>query len=177
MMDPIEDVRQRARVLHRQAARGEPEALTRLRALPELKALDDEALAREVRRRHALATLARELGFRGWPGARAALLGGGPSEAHDLGTVMHRDQGGAYFNIWSAHHEEARRIRAEHGGYLLAYRHQFLVVEGAYLEGLGLDPQDPDWDRMGRDWARPADHAAWRRITSAAIAAKLGPAR
>ncbi|MBN1652920.1 MAG: hypothetical protein JXA30_04010 [Deltaproteobacteria bacterium] len=117
-------------------------------------------------RRHCLATLAAQLGFQGWPHASAVLRG---DRVDDLGTLMHREHGGAYWNIWSASYEEAHAIRADYGGFLLGYRSQFLIVEPYYIEALGLDPEDPDWERIGRDWARPRDREAWTRLTATAI--------
>jgi len=29
---------------------------------------------------------------------------------------------------------------------------------------MGLDPSDPDWERIGRDGARPADEQAYQRL-------------
>ena len=60
------------------------------------------------------------------------------------------------------------------GGYLLPYRHQFLVCESEAIRLLGLDPGDPDWERIGRDWVRPADRDAWRRLRDRRIAVLRG---
>ena len=49
-------------------------------------------------------------------------------------------------------------------GYLLPYRHQFVICESAGIDALGLDPDDPDWERIGYDWVRPSDPAAWARL-------------
>lgn len=168
--DLVETVKHRARLLHRRAVAGEADALARLRRLPELRAHDDTSLATGALRRHALSALALELGFESWPHAKAVLSG---AEVNDLGTLMHRDAGGAFANIWSASHDEARRIREEHGGWLLGYRRQFLIVEASFLEHLGLDAEDPDWERIGRDWTRPSDRAAWGRLTARAMDARL----
>ena len=165
MNDPVEHLKARARKLHRAATTpgdDQPAAAARLRKLPELRDLDDDALAAAVQRRHALTALARELGFRGWPDVVAAF---GPEPAADYGTWLYTG-GGAYWNIWCASHDEAAAIRADHGGYLLAWRHQLLVVDRDYVTALGLDPDDPDWDRMGRDWVRPADPAARARLAT-----------
>ncbi|MGE0792095.1 MAG: hypothetical protein AB7S26_40860 [Sandaracinaceae bacterium] len=170
MIDLVDDMKRRARALHRGARTGDGESLARLRVLPELAALDDSTLAASAKRRHALAAVARQLGFAGWPALKACLRG---EPVADRGTFMHRESGGAYWNIWSAHYDEAARIRADHGGWLLGYRHQFLVVEAPFLEHLGLDPLDPDWDRMSRDWVAPSDRAAWARITQRALHARL----
>jgi len=173
MIDLVEDLKHKARVLHDAARAGEPAALCRLRTLPELRAHDDAALASAVLRRHCLGALAHALGFTGWPHARAVLGGEAVGEAVDLGTLMHRESGGAYWNIWSASYEEASAIRKDHGGFLLAYKRQFLIVESYFIESIGLDPDDPDWGRIGRDWPRPLDRAAWTRLTARAIEARL----
>jgi hypothetical protein len=35
-----------------------------------------------------------------------------------------------------------------------------MIVDRFYIESLGLDPDDPAWERIGRDWIRPADPQA-----------------
>ena len=179
-MEPVENVKHRARLLQKRANESDPEALATLRTLPELRALSDTELSAAAQRRHCLAALAKQLGFRGWPHAKAVLGGEAlrrPDEdapgTPDLGTLLHRDLGGAYWNIWSASYAEASRIRAEHGGFLLAYRKQFLVVEDHYLAALGLDPGDADWERIGRDWPAPRDREAWSRLTARAVQARF----
>ena len=165
-IDPIEDVLQRARLLHKAATEEDPSALARVRSLEEARELPPA----EIQRRHCLSALARELGFRGWPHAVKVLAG----EAEgDLGELMHRSNGGAYTNIWSADYAEASAIRGEHGGYLLPYRRQFFITEAAFVEALGLDASHEDWERIGRDFVQPRDRAAWARITRRAIAARL----
>lgn len=172
MFDAIDGVKARARVLHKKARASDATALSRLRRIPELSTLDDAALASSVKRRHCLTALAMEMGFTGWPHARTVLDGA----EGDFGTLLHVDRGGAYWNIWSASYEEARTIREEHGGYLLAYRRHFLIVERYYIEGLGLDPDDEDWERIGRDWVRPRDPEARRRLYAKLIQRRLAPA-
>jgi hypothetical protein len=162
MDDLIEDLKARARVLHRGAQRLEADALSRLRKVAELRELADEELAETVQRRHALTAVARELGFRDWPHARRVLTAS--AEVDDFGTLLYPARCSGHWNIWSASYDEARAIRQEHGGYLLAYRHQFLIVDRYYIETLGLDPEDSDWERIGRDWVRPAHAGARTRL-------------
>lgn len=170
MEELVDEMKHRARRLHRAAQTGDPSAVARLQRLPELASLEAAEVARRAQRRHALSVLARDLGFSGWPHAKAVLSG---EEHPHRGEVMFRDSHGALCNVWSASYEEARDIRAAHGGYLLAYRSQFFIADASFIEHLGLDPDDPDWNRMGRDWVRPADRAAWARITHKALAARL----
>jgi len=160
MASALETLRAQARVLHRLARRGEPAALARVR--------DVRADSPQVLRRHCLTTRARELGFDGWPHA-VAVLDGRP--VRDYGTLLCPARCAAHWNIWCARYDEARRIRAERGDYLLAYRHQFLVVESHFVATLGLDPDDPDWQRIGHDWAQPRDHAARDRLYCALVRA------
>lgn len=135
----LEHLKARARILHRQIRETDP----------------------TVQRKDCLATIAREHGFTGWPHAVAVLSG---EETRDFGTLLYPRHGAAYWNIWSAHYEEAARIRAEHGGFLLAYKTHFFITDQYFVEALGLDPDDPDWERIGRDWARPADLEARTRL-------------
>jgi hypothetical protein len=52
----------------------------------------------------------------------------------------------------------------EHGGYLLAYRRHFFIVDRYSIETLGLHPDDPDWELIGRDWVRPRRADARERL-------------
>jgi hypothetical protein len=157
----VEDIKAHARVLQRRAEAGDAAALQRVRTARELKHLEQAELARSIQRSHCLGVVARELGFRDWEHARAVLTG---QEMRDFGTLLYPSSCGGHQNIWSANYEEASSIRAEHGGYLLAYKHQFLIVEPHFIDSLGLDPEDPDWERIKRDWARPADLQARQRL-------------
>ena len=55
----VDDLKTWARILHGQVKGRDRAALARLRALPELAALEDEALAASVKRKHCLAVIAR----------------------------------------------------------------------------------------------------------------------
>ena len=159
--DVIRDLKAHARVLHRRALEGDPAALRRLRLLPELKRASDAELREQLKRRQCLVAVARQLGFGSWEHARDVLTS---REQQDFGTLLYPGSCNGHYNIWSAHYAEAREIRAAHGGYLLAYKRQFLIVEEGYIDSMGLDPHDPDWQRIGRDWVRPADLQARERL-------------
>ena len=77
MIDPVRELKIRAEILQHRIASRQPAALARLRRLPEFRAYSDdelEAAAAHVLRRHCLTLLATELGFQGWPSAKAALF-------------------------------------------------------------------------------------------------------
>ena len=167
MENIVHHLRAKARRLQSRVEQRDPDAVDRVRSLPELATSDDERLASSIQRRHCLAVIARELGFDGWPHARSILTG---QATGDFGRLLSPPGAAAHWNIWSASYEEARAIRAEHGGYLLAYRRHFFIVDRYYLETLGLDPDDTDWDRIGRDWVKPHEPSARARLYGKLIA-------
>lgn len=59
---------------------------------------------------------------------------------------------------------EAKAIHEQVGGYLLAYRQQFLIVEEPYIVSIGLDLEDEDWQLIGKDWIKPVDFEARKRL-------------
>ena len=167
MTDPIRELKIRADVLQRGVEAGTPSALARLVALPELrqKSLDELALAAAgIQRKHCLGVVAREAGFDTWLHAVRVLDDEGEARPDDFGTLLYRRGCGGFLNVWFSSYDEARAHHEERGGYLLAYRRHFFVVEAAFIEALGLDPDDADWAALERDWAMPRDRAARRRL-------------
>ncbi|HYL38194.1 MAG TPA: hypothetical protein VEV17_19915 [Bryobacteraceae bacterium] len=169
MTDPMRELKIRAELLHKKAQAGDTRALARLQVLPELRRAPAEPLATLVRRRHCLTAIAVELGFASWPEMKAVLTG----KAHSgcFGSLLCPARCGTHLNNWCKIHSEAAAIRKSGGGYLLAYRNPYLVVDRYYIESLGLDPDDPDWKALGFDWARPLDVAARTRLCARLVAA------
>jgi hypothetical protein len=71
-----------------------------------------------------------------------------------------------FLNRWFTNYDDALAARLAEGGYLFPYKHQFFVAESGAVRELGLDPADPDWERIGWDWVRPLDPEAWQRLKS-----------
>ncbi len=171
MVDPIQEIKVRAEILQKRIEAGEPAAQQRLGILPELRnaPLDTmKEFAATIQRKHCLTVLARELGFSGYPHALRVLAG---EDEADFGTTLYPG-GHGMFNHWYANYEEARELRTEIQGYLLAYKRHFFIVDKHFIESLGLDPADPDWDAMGRDWVKPEDPDARRRLYGKLIQAR-----
>ena len=82
----------------------------------------------------------------------------------DESPVMYVGTMDAYLNCWFAIYEEARSARQSAGGYLFPYPHHFFIARAEAVRELGLDPSDPDWERIGWDWVQPLDLQAWRRL-------------
>jgi hypothetical protein len=168
MENAVEFLRNHARVLHRAAQQQAPAVVEGLRAVHELKGLEPEAMAKVVQRKHCLALVALRLGAKAWDELVAQL---NANVGEDFGTLWHVN---GYWNVWSASYDEARTIRADHGGYLLPYRRQFMIVESHYVEGLGVDATNPDWDRIARNWLEPTDVEARARLAIQVLRQKLG---
>lgn len=180
MTDPIRELKTRAKLLHHQLRRRHPQALARLRSLPEFHSCSSEQLelaAPGLRRRQCLALIAVEFGFSGWLHAHAVISGA--QEVSDFGTMLYPPRSGGHLNLWYRRYDEAFSARQESGGYLLAYRRDFLVVDRWFIETLGLDPETPEWRRLGFDWVHPVEMQARTRLYSALIAQRpresIGP--
>ncbi len=78
--------------------------------------------------------------------------------------VMYVPSMDAVLNRWFHFYPEARASLEAEGGYLFPYGTQFFVTAAEGIRELGLDPQDPDWARIGWDWVAPQDRAAWERL-------------
>lgn len=68
-------------------------------------------------------------------------------------------------NLWFATYAEAKEeLDKRSGCYLLFYRQSFFLAGAAHIRDLGLDPQDPAWQKMGFDWVCPQDQTAKHRL-------------
>lgn len=107
-----------------------------------------ELPTQEIKRKHALAVIAIENGFKSWA---------------DLKSQMSFIIGG-FLNKWFTDYEEAKTHQRSNGGFLFPYKSQFFLCGESYIKQLGLNPKDPDWKRIDWDWANPADRSAWQRL-------------
>lgn len=119
-----------------------------------------------VRLKHALAVIALEHGYESWRALKATAEAGGHSTGSSpaWGRKMYTPKMDVFLNRWFARYEEAHASLREQGGFLLPYERQFFVCGEGAIRVLGLEPGDPDWDRIGRDWAKPLDPEAWQRL-------------
>lgn len=165
MHDPIQELKIRAELLHRQAQREHPAALARLRKLRQINARAAPAAAldsRRIQRRECLAALARELGFSGWLHARAVLSG--DPRVEDFGTLLYPRRCGGFLNSWYHTYAQAVAGQQAAGGYLLAYRRDFFVADRLFVESIGLGQSSGEWQKMNYDWVRPANPEARRQL-------------
>jgi len=85
-------------------------------------------------------------------------------DQHDRGPVMWVGSMDAVVSRWFNDYERARASLHAEGGYLFPYESHYFVTFREGVRELGLDPDDPDWERIGWDWVRPADLAARKRL-------------
>ena len=88
----------------------------------------------------------------------------GPRPTRDPGPVMYVARMDAILNRWFTTYAEARASLRAEGGYLFPYRDQYFVTLREGVRELGIDPDDPDWERVGWDWVQPRDPEAWERL-------------
>ncbi|WP_224365255.1 hypothetical protein [Hyalangium versicolor] len=146
-------------------------AAERLGTLPAFSGLSPaQLIARKdsVRRKHALAVIAREQGYDSWVELKQA-LGEETSPRFDPESFF-TSAVSSFLNHWFSSYPEALAALRKAGGFLFPFRQQFFVCEAGFLRALGVDPADPDWERMGRNWVEPLDMAAHARLEQKLIA-------
>ena len=82
----------------------------------------------------------------------------------DSGSLWYQSSLDVFLNRWFSNYEEARKSLETHGGYLLPYKRHYFVCEADVIRALGLDPGDPEWEKIGRDGALPTDQQAYERL-------------
>lgn len=170
----VERCRQEARALQHDLRAADPgrarAAAVRLAQLPRFSAVALDELtggAVAVQRADAQQVVALDHGFVSWQALLDASLPGLRS------LPMHNDRMSAYVNRWFTNYAEAAASLATEGGYLLPYRKQFFITAFDAVRELGLDPEDPDWARIGFDWVRPRDAEAHLRLCRARLQAMV----
>ena len=78
--------------------------------------------------------------------------------------IMYAPRMDIFLNRWFTDYDEARASLDQDGGFLLPYKDQYMITEAGGIRELGLDPDDPDLEKIGRDWVKPNDTEAWERL-------------
>jgi hypothetical protein len=99
--------------------------------------------------------LAKTAGFSSWREMKSTL---------DTHEILRPPGASALWNVWYGSYEEAKNHVQEHGGFLLPYQKQFFVCDENYILSLGIPIDDPDLEKVGRDWVTPKDSTAWKRL-------------
>lgn len=82
----------------------------------------------------------------------------------DIRKVWYHPSLDVFLNRWFSTYEAARRSLEGEGGFLLPYEKHFFVCESDVIAAMGLEPDDPDWEKIGRDCVEPTDADAYQRL-------------
>jgi hypothetical protein len=82
----------------------------------------------------------------------------------EIDTLWYQTNLDVFLNHWFSTYDEARQARESKGGFLLPYKSHFFVCESEVIRAMGLEPDDPDWEKIEWDCARPVDVQAFRRL-------------
>ncbi|KIP16809.1 hypothetical protein WI80_03030 [Burkholderia ubonensis] len=131
---------------------------------------DNDALLRK--RLHALPAgkyldlLAREAGHDDWPALNRQLRAQQEADDDFAETELYKFNASEFnLNVWFPTYEDAREYLDTHRGfYLLQFKGSCFLAQAPHIIDIGLDPNDPDWDRIGRDWVKPKDPEAKQRL-------------
>jgi len=82
----------------------------------------------------------------------------------DISTLWYQTNLDIFLNRWFSNYDDAKRARETEGGFLLPYKHHFFVCKAEVIRALGLEPDDPDWEKIEWDCARPEDMGAFQRL-------------
>ena len=82
----------------------------------------------------------------------------------DKDTLWYQTSLDVFLNCWYSDYAEAQSARERHGGFLLPFRNHYFVCAADVISALGLDPYDPDWEKIGWNAARPASVEAYQRL-------------
>ena len=104
--------------LHSNDTEHSAKAAKRFQRLPEFARLSfEEIIQTEIKRKHALAVIAIEKGFKSWT---------------DLKCQLPFIRGG-FLNKWFANYAEAKSYQQSEGGFLLPFKNQFFICDADYI--------------------------------------------
>lgn len=138
----IKEVRIRASLLLKAARNGDELAVNRLNG--------------RLKRRRALDVSA--IGLTGLPYAKLhQSLSATPERFFEKPVAAH-------LNHWFASYQEAKAHLMSFRGFLFPFKSQFVVVDRDFLKDLKLEPDHPDWAKIGFDWEKPDCITAFVRL-------------
>lgn len=109
-----------------------------------------------MRLKDALDKIASLSGFENWRDLKHTL------DANDI--FLQHGKAGPQGFPWFKSYEEACAYREKTNGILIPYQKDFFVADDDYLKAFGLDSQNEDLKKVGRNWAEPRDAEAWQRL-------------
>lgn len=135
--------------LHSNIPSSSQQAAKRFQSLLEFRNFSlEEIIQADIKRKHALAVIAIEKGFKSWA---------------DLKCQLPFIRGG-FLNQWFANYAEAKSYQQLNGGFILPFKNHFFICDANYINNLGFNSEDHDWKLIGYDWVSPNNKDAWQRL-------------
>ena len=83
----------------------------------------------------------------------------------------------AGLNVWFPTYTEAKEYLNSRGInrkglFLFPYKKTFFICQPGHLDGLGINSNDPDWEKIGFDWVKSLDLEAKNRLREKMIEAR-----
>jgi hypothetical protein len=115
--------------------------------------------AGSIQLKHAYSVIAYENGYKTWADLKHFVI---------ENDCLYRPSGVAYVHQWFNNYQQAETYFKEHGGYLLMFWNDFVVCGKEYISSIGLGNYQEQWDKIGRNWAKPADNNAFQFLKETA---------
>ena len=169
----LEEFKIKASILHKQLKSEDltlaEQAATRFQQLPHFANISSKDIVTQkadIKRKHALTVIALENKYTSWNELKqkVELKEKLAALRQNKFTMLYPPRCAGFINTWYANYDEAKDHLVHHGGYLLPYKNDYFVCERVYIQTLGLDPDDSDWDLIAFNWAKPANQDAWNRL-------------
>lgn len=114
----------------------------------------------QIKLKHIYQVLAIEHGFENWASMRNYII------EQDM---LYRKHGIAFIHSWFNNYLDAFQYFQKYGGYLLQFWQDYIVCGKEYLQVLGLDTFQSEWEKIGYNWVMPAHKEAYKRLYQAAL--------
>ncbi len=115
--------------------------------------LDD--LIKSARLKHALDVIALENGFSSWVNLKFYFM-------KTKTSIL--PAGGGFLHKWFSSYKEARANFTAINEFLFPYKKDFFIANAGYIDYIGLDITNPDWQLIGNNWVEPSNKLAWERL-------------
>jgi len=105
--------------------------------------------------KHAYKVIAFENNFKEWADLKYAVI---------ENDCLYRSSGVAFIHQWFTDYQQAETYFQKNGGYLLTFWKDSVVCGDEYINYIGLGDFQDLWQKIGYNWAKPADVKAFQSL-------------
>ena len=140
-------------------------AFERFKNISFLQSLLQDELIKSVKLKHALDVIALENGFMSWVNLKFYF-----TDTKNTEFLM----GGGFLHKWFSTYKEAKSNFTAINEFLLPYKKNFFIANTSYIDYIGLDITNPDWQLIGNNWVEPLNKLAWKRLSQINLQQTIG---